>query len=69
MRLAGAAEVLTVEVTDDGQGPNGTRPAGYGLVGMRERVAVYGGSLEHRARRRRRVPGRRPPALRARIRA
>jgi len=38
---------LRVVVTDDGSGPNGSgRPGGHGLVGMRERVAVYGGSFE-----------------------
>jgi signal transduction histidine kinase len=41
---------LTVEVEDDGRGlaaglgqANGSR--GHGLVGMRERVALYGGDL------------------------
>ena len=38
---------LRVVVSDDGAGPNGQRkPGGHGLVGMRERVAVYGGSLQ-----------------------
>jgi signal transduction histidine kinase len=43
--------VLTVHVEDDGHGPaarprraNGDRP-GHGLVGIRERVALYGGIL------------------------
>jgi signal transduction histidine kinase len=39
---------LRIVVTDDGTGSNGGggRPGAHGLVGMRERVAVYGGSLE-----------------------
>ena len=38
---------LRVVVSDDGAGQNGgPRPGGHGLVGMRERVAVYGGSLD-----------------------
>jgi signal transduction histidine kinase len=35
---------LHIRVRDDGQGPNGALP-GTGLLGMKERVAVYGGSL------------------------
>jgi signal transduction histidine kinase len=41
-------EELELEVCDDGAGPqaNGSEPgAGHGLVGMRERVGLYGGDL------------------------
>jgi signal transduction histidine kinase len=44
---------LLVTVSDDGSGPvaaaNGSSP-GHGLVGMRERVALFGGKLEAGAR-------------------
>jgi signal transduction histidine kinase len=37
---------LTVEVVDDGRGPRpGRTTLGHGLVGMRERVSLYGGTL------------------------
>jgi len=41
------ADVLTVDVVDDGNGANGADPdgTGHGLVGMRERVALFGGEL------------------------
>ena len=49
VRLAYAADALTVEVTDDGRGAAAamleTPHRGYGLVGMRERVGMIGGEL------------------------
>ncbi|MGH9123671.1 MAG: sensor histidine kinase [Acidimicrobiales bacterium] len=53
VRVDWSAEALSVEVTDDGpaerNGAARSMPAdsgGHGLVGMRERVALYGGELE-----------------------
>ncbi|TYK42923.1 sensor histidine kinase [Actinomadura decatromicini] len=42
------AESLTVSVVDDGAGgaPEGSQGGGHGLVGMRERVTMLGGSLD-----------------------
>jgi signal transduction histidine kinase len=42
-----APDRLDIEVRDNGRGPT-ARPAdpGHGLVGMRERVALYGGALD-----------------------
>ena len=42
------AEAIVVQVTDDGRGANGGGggAAGYGVLGMRERAAALGGTLE-----------------------
>ena len=46
VRLRFGVYWLTVEVTDTGRGPAPGRTAlGHGLVGMRERVSLYGGTL------------------------
>jgi signal transduction histidine kinase len=37
---------LELEISDDGPGGGESTGSGYGLVGMRERVLVYGGELE-----------------------
>jgi len=39
------AEDLEVEVTDTGRGPGDGDGAGHGLLGMRERVTLFGGEL------------------------
>jgi signal transduction histidine kinase len=41
-----ADDGIEVKVTDDGLAANGARGEGNGLVAMRERVALYGGTLE-----------------------
>ena len=38
---------VRIEVTDNGQGVGSRRAGGFGLVGMRERVELFGGSLDH----------------------
>jgi signal transduction histidine kinase len=38
--------VLELEVVDDGAGAAGGSNGGQGLIGMRERVALFGGELD-----------------------
>jgi signal transduction histidine kinase len=40
-----AADALTVDVIDDGAGTGQSAAGGHGLLGMRERVALFGGEL------------------------
>jgi signal transduction histidine kinase len=41
---------VTIEVADDGRGPSAEPGVGHGLIGMRERVGLFGGTLETSAR-------------------
>jgi signal transduction histidine kinase len=45
VRVAWSARELCLEVSDDGRPDVGIRQDGHGLIGMRERVALFGGSL------------------------
>jgi signal transduction histidine kinase len=40
------ADDLELEIADDGEGIGDGSGSGYGLIGMRERVTVYGGELQ-----------------------
>lgn len=46
VRLALSAQPFLIEVSDEGSGIAAGTPAGYGLVGMRERAAGIGGRFE-----------------------
>ena len=49
VRVDYAPGAIRLEIVDDGRGVNGRAGAGgHGLMGMRERVGVYGGSLDAR---------------------
>ena len=45
MLLRYCEDVLLLQITDDGQGATVADGAGHGLTGMRERVALYNGTL------------------------
>ena len=45
VRVRYSPEAIEVEVADDGVGPNGGAGHGRGLIGMRERVGLFGGDL------------------------
>ncbi|HEV2592001.1 MAG TPA: sensor histidine kinase [Gaiellaceae bacterium] len=46
VRVRYGADLLELEIVDDGAGFESRAPGGHGLVGMRERVALYGGRLD-----------------------
>jgi signal transduction histidine kinase len=46
VRVAYGADSLELEIVDDGHGAPAADSGGHGLVGMRERVALYGGRFE-----------------------
>jgi signal transduction histidine kinase len=47
VRVAYGRDALDIEVLDDGGTGFANGDGGFGLGGMRERAALYGGQLEH----------------------
>jgi signal transduction histidine kinase len=46
VRIERVDGALHIEVSDDGRGTSAATTGGHGLVGMRERASLYGGTLE-----------------------
>jgi signal transduction histidine kinase len=44
--IAYADDELSLEITDDGRGGPAADGHGHGLIGMRERVHLYGGTVQ-----------------------
>jgi signal transduction histidine kinase len=51
IRMRYLDSALELEIADDGRGRSAAGGSGFGLLGMRERLAVHGGSLEAGPRR------------------
>ena len=64
--LRSRGRCVEIDVTDDGTAAPGPGSGGLGLIGMRERVAVYGGDGAGRAAGPGRVPGPGDAAVRGR---
>jgi signal transduction histidine kinase len=50
VRIRYHERAVELEVLDDGRGPDADWNRGFGILGMRERAALYGGTLDARAR-------------------